>query len=237
MNYLEAARNWAGIALPSVFWGGASCVFSTATGSRRVAAWFMHHWAKSGADMLGIRRSAHHLERLAHTRQRVLVANHQSLLDIVVIGSFLRHDYRWLAKKELFRVPFIGWHMHLTGHIPVVRGGDNRELRTKLRRAVAEGADLLFFPEGTRSPDGTLQPFRTGAFRAAVDAGLPVQPLVLRGTGGLMGKGELSFDVDHDHQCSMTVLPLVGLPAHGTTDERAVVLRDAVRVAIQTELG
>jgi len=236
-DWLRVARDWTAFAVPSVFWGGTSCVVSPLARSRRLAAWLMTRWARGACRALGIRVTLEHGERLAHGRQKVMVANHNSLLDIPIIGSQLEHDYRWVAKRQMFQAPFIGWHLWLTGHVPVRRGGaDSREsLRERFHAVVAEGADLLFFPEGTRSPDGSLRPFKRGAFLAAVEEGLPVQPLVVRGSEKLMQKGRLHLDPAQDHRCSVTVLPLIEAPPGPDVRARAEALRAATEAAFRAE--
>jgi len=238
-DWLRVARDWGAFAVPSVLWGGTSCLVSPIARSRRLAAWLMNHWARGACRALGIRVALRHGERLATDRQKVMVANHNSLLDIPIIGSQLHHDYRWVAKRQMFQAPFIGWHLWLTGHVPVARGGaDSRErLRARFHEVVREGADLLFFAEGTRSKDGRLQPFKAGAFLAAVEEGLPIQPLVVEGSATLMQKGKLHLDPTHEHRCTVTVLPLVELPTHGDVRTRADRLRERTHAAFRAALG
>ena len=242
-NWFRVARDWGAFAVPSVVWGGTSCVVSPIARSRRLSAWLMNHWARSACRWTGIHVTLEHGERLDPTRQKVMVANHNSLLDIPIIGSQLTHDYRWVAKRQMFNAPFIGWHLAITGHVAVQRGGVESKdaLRARFARVLAEGADLLFFAEGTRSEDGRLQAFKLGAFLAAVEAGVPVQPLVVRGSADLMQKGKLHLDPSHPHDCSVTVLPLIEgpageAPAGSDPRARAEALRDAAHAAFAREL-
>lgn len=154
-------------------------------------------------------RTLIHGARLDSAPQCVFIANHLSALDIILLGAFIRRDFRWLAKGSLFKVPFVGGHLSAAGHIPVNRRGSKaaraRVITQKISEAVEAGADILFFPEGTRSPSGALQPFRLGAFQAAVREGLPVVPLVIRGTHEALKRGDLR--VHAARRCSVTVLP------------------------------
>lgn len=238
-DWLSVARDWAAFTVPCVLWGGTSCLVSPLVRSRRLAAWFMNHWARGACRALDIHVALHHGERLARDRQKVMVANHNSMLDIPIIGSQLTHDYRWVAKRQMFQAPFIGWHLGLTGHVPVARGGaDSRDaLRARFHSVVADGADLLFFPEGTRSEDGHLRPFKLGAFLAAVEEGLPVQPLVVQGSATLLQKGRLHLDRAEDHRCTVTVLPVIEPPAGADPRARAEALRDATRAAFEAALA
>lgn len=116
-------------------------------------------------------------------RPYVVVANHQSLVDIPVLCR-LPWEMKWVAKAELFRVPVVGWMLKLAHDIPVKRLDRGSRARA-LRRAVAmleQRCSVMFFPEGTRSPDGRVQRFTMGAFRLAIDAGVPVLPIAIDGT-------------------------------------------------------
>jgi 1-acyl-sn-glycerol-3-phosphate acyltransferase len=126
----------------------------------------------------------------ADRRAYVVVANHQSMLDIFMLSRIPR-EMKWMAKAELFRIPWVGWMFRLAGDIPVQRG-DGRSGRKALERAHAylrTGMHVMFFPEGTRSRDGKLLPFRLGAFKLAIAAGVPVLPVALDGAGAGMPKG------------------------------------------------
>ncbi len=122
----------------------------------------------------------------------VYVANHQSQADILTVFLISR-QFRWLAKESLFKVPFLGWAMSAAGYVPVKRG-DRRSHSECMRRSaehLKSGTSMLFFPEGTRSKDGRLQPFKSGAFRLAKDAQVAVVPLTLQGASDLLPKGSL----------------------------------------------
>ena len=123
-------------------------------------------------------------EHLVRGRTYVMVANHLSLLDILVLFRLFRH-FTWVSKAENFRVPFVGWNMRLNAYIPL-RRGDKESVAAMLATAEAdlrEGIPLMIFPEGTRSRDGALRPFKDGAFDLALRTGVPVLPIVVRGTG------------------------------------------------------
>ena len=194
----------------------------------RSLKWCMYRWCRGSANGLRIRRKLINKAHLDAAPQAILVANHLSSLDILVLGSFLRRDYRWLAKSVLFRVPFSGWYLRIAGHIPVRRDLPTEE-RTRLieqhiGNVVEEGASLLFFPEGTRSNDGDLHRFRIGAFMAAVQH--MSHPVWSFGTHELMVPTRLSIRADRE--CSVTVLETPhrspGLPS-GTDKERAQALK------------
>ncbi len=117
----------------------------------------------------------------------VLVANHQSLADVVVaMGLF--HPYKFVSKVSLFRLPLVGWMMHLIRHIPLHRGrpGSTRAMLETSRRWLRRGMAVFFFPEGTYAEGEQLLPFRSGAFLLAIEEQVPVVPILIEGTRQLV---------------------------------------------------
>ena len=124
----------------------------------------------------------------------VYMANHSSLIDIPALFACLPYQFRIMAKKELFYVPFMGWHLWTAGNFPIDRS-DPRKTAKSLRGVidgVRGGKSLAVFPEGTRTPDGRLQEFKQGAFKIAVRAGVPIVPVSIRGTFKLLPKTTLA---------------------------------------------
>src|ERR671915_2378115 len=122
-------------------------------------------------------------------RPFVVVSNHESFADILLI-SHLPWDMKWLSKAELFRIPIMGWMMWLVGDIPVKRGfGPSAvEAMERCRDALRKRVSVMIFPEGARSKTADLLPFKDGAFRLAIEAGVPILPLALWGTGTALPK-------------------------------------------------
>src|SRR5690606_37635119 len=114
-------------------------------------------------------------ERIRPDQTYVMVANHLSLLDILVLFRLFVH-FKWVSKIENFRVPCIGWNMRLNRYIPLRRGDRESVVRMMeaCEKTLAEGNSIMMFPEGTRSRDGLLRPFKTGAFELALRTGLPL---------------------------------------------------------------
>jgi 1-acyl-sn-glycerol-3-phosphate acyltransferase len=141
-------------------------------------------WSRMILWTVGAKVQVEGLDRIDTSKPQVYVVNHLSAFDIPVLYTHLPFQFRILAKKELFRYPFMGWHLHRSGQIPVVLENPKASVRS-LNLAVAaikKGNSLVIFPEGGRSPNGQLQSFMGGAFYAAVKAQVDVVPIVLVGT-------------------------------------------------------
>lgn len=120
----------------------------------------------------------------------VMVSNHQSGADIIVLFLLWAH-FKWVAKKSLFLYPFIGWNMWLNRYISLERGKGSsmRKMMADAARTIKEGNSVMIFPEGTRSKDGRLQPFKTGAFHLALENRVPILPITITGTSKAIRKG------------------------------------------------
>src|SRR5215213_4298533 len=127
-------------------------------------------------------------------RPYVVVSNHESFADILLI-SHLPWEMKWLSKAELFRIPIMGWMMWLVGDIPVKRGfGPSAvEAMERCRRSLRQRVSVMIFPEGTRSRTADLLPFKDGAFRLAIESGVPILPLALSGTRTALPKHDWHF--------------------------------------------
>jgi 1-acyl-sn-glycerol-3-phosphate acyltransferase len=162
----------------------------------------------------------------------VVVANHQSLLDIVLLSRMPR-EMKWVGKESLFKIPWIGLMLRLTGDIAVRRGDPESggEAVAKAKAYLGRDMNVMIFPEGTRSRDARLLPFKKGAFRLAIDAGVAVLPVVLSGTAAGFQKGAA---VVGPCDAVATILPPV--PTAGLTQADAGALRDQVRAAFVATL-
>ncbi len=145
-------------------------------------------WARTIGYLTPMFVSREGLERIDPTQTYVVVCNHASQYDILLVYGWLGIDLRWVMKQELRKLPGIGPACEKVGHIIVDRSdpeGAKRTINEALAR-IGNGVGILFFPEGTRSLDGRLRPFKKGAFRVAVDQDLPVLPLTLLGTRDIL---------------------------------------------------
>jgi 1-acyl-sn-glycerol-3-phosphate acyltransferase len=158
----------------------------------------------------------------------VVVANHQSMLDILLL-SHLPREMKWVAKESLFRVPWVGWMLRMSGDIPVRRGDaeSGGEALARAKAYLARGMSVMIFPEGTRSASGSLLPFKSGAFRLAIEAGVPVLPVAVNGTAAGMPKGGPWVN-----PCRAVARVLEPVAVAGLRPEDATRLRDEVRARI-----
>ncbi|PRP94864.1 lysophospholipid acyltransferase family protein [Enhygromyxa salina] len=161
----------------------------------------------------------------------VLVSNHESLGDILVLFGLYR-PYKWVSKAAVFRSPFLGWNMHYNGYVPLRRGDKASiiEMSQRCHAWLAKDMPILMFPEGTRSPDAEVKAFKDGAFRLAIEANCPVYPIVLTGTADTLPKHGLRVKIAA--KCHVQVMDPVD-PSQFQGDVAA--FRDHVRALIIAE--
>ena len=150
-------------------------------------------WGKSILVVSRIKVCVKGLSNIDPSRPYIYMANHQSNFDIPVLLGHLKVQFRWLAKMELFKIPVFGRAMRKAGYISIDRY--HRESAFESLKVAASriksGVSVLIFPEGTRSLDGKIRPFKKGGFVLAVDAGVPIVPVVIHGTRAIMPKGKI----------------------------------------------
>lgn len=161
-------------------------------------------------------------------RPYVVVSNHESFTDILLI-SHLPWEMKWLSKAEMFRWPILGWMMQLAGDVPVKRGfGPSAiEAMARCREILRQKVSVMIFPEGTRSATADLLPFKDGAFRLAIEAGVPILPLAVSGTATALRKHDWRFG-----RSTATVRVLPPVETAGLTVEQVPELKERVRAMI-----
>ena len=159
----------------------------------------------------------------------VVVSNHESFADILLISN-LPWEMKWLSKAELFRIPLLGWMMRLAGDVPIRRGfGPSAvEAIEQCRQILRNHVSVMIFPEGTRSTTGRMLPFKDGAFRLAVEAGVPVLPLVVAGSGTALPKRGWKMGRSDAEGRVLEPVPTEGLTANDVAG-----LRNRVRKMIE----
>ncbi len=142
--------------------------------------------------LAGISLKVEGLENIDPKRQYIFIVNHQSNVDIPVLVQALRpFQLRWLAKRELLRVPFLGWAIWAAKHVIIDRADPQDALKSlaRAKERLAAGISLVVFPEGTRSRTGALQRFKKGGFLLAVQSQTPIVPITINGSGALLPAG------------------------------------------------
>lgn len=170
------------------------------------------------------------LENINKEKTYVIVANHESLADIIILYQ-IKVQFKWVAKDSLFRVPFVGWCMSLAKHIKLERG-DFSSIKNVYREAAKwlhDGMSVLFFPEGTRSETGKMNEFQNGAFKLAIKMKKPVLPIRLTGTRDTIPKHGREFSTKM--RCTLTVLPAIETAGMGPGDFEK--LKDKVRSELE----
>lgn len=154
----------------------------------------IQHWARQCLRLTRIELDVRGIEHVDTRRSHVVIANHLSNLDVVVMFLAIPLPIRYLAKKELFRVPLLAQAMRSVGIVEVDRGGRAAAIKSvneQSEKVIARGYSLIIFPEGTRSRDGEPKTFKKGAFMMAAAANMPVLPVVIAGTHEIWAPGSL----------------------------------------------
>jgi len=170
--------------MSTAFWATVSILGSLISGSGRFQHFCMRRWSR---DNLWLSRARVEIEGLQHidlARPQLLVANHSGLHDILSLAAKLPIQFRWVAKKSLFKVPFMGWHMRRSGYIPIDRDNPREAAKSIIQAAqiIHDGVNAIAFPEGTRSRTGSIGKFHSGAFALALRTGVPLVPVTLEGS-------------------------------------------------------
>jgi 1-acyl-sn-glycerol-3-phosphate acyltransferase len=174
-------------------------------------------WARSLLAIAGVKVRVEGLEKLTPGASYVFASNHLSYMDTPVILTHIPADFRFMAKDGLFKIPLLGTHLGQAGHIPVPREDPRAAVKTMTLAADtirSRHISILIFPEGGRSHDGVLQPFKDGASYIAIKAAVPVVPLAISGTREILAMHSARF-----HRGSVTVrigdpIPTAGLTLH-----------------------
>ncbi len=160
-------------------------------GTRRIVHQNSIRWSRTIIALSSIwRLEVTGLEHLRKGKHYIIIANHQSMLDILAVCAALPLNFKFLAKRELFQIPFMGWAMASAGYVPVDRAShkSGREAARRIALVLQKNVSVLLFPEGTRSPDGKIQTFKMGAFKLARDNKVEILPVVVDGTGQALPK-------------------------------------------------
>jgi 1-acyl-sn-glycerol-3-phosphate acyltransferase len=157
-----------------------------------------HHcarlWGKIALLANRVKVKVEGLENIKGKGPFIFMSNHQGSYDIFVLLGHLPFQFKWLVKKELFSIPFFGWAMGAAGYISIDRQGSREtvEAMNQAAQRIREGMSVVIFPEGSRSPDGSIQPFKKGGFTLAMKAKVPIIPISIAGSREIMPKDRLT---------------------------------------------
>lgn len=187
-------------------------------------------WARACLWLGGVRLKVVGVEHLPPQGPVVYMSNHQGNFDIPALFAGLPVQFRWLAKAELFRIPLFGLTMRIAGYIPVERQDRRLSIQSMNLAAerVAAGTSIMIFPEGTRSPDGELLPFKKGGFILALQAQAPIVPIAIDGSAALMLKSSWMIRSGEIRLRIFPAIPTVGL---GMKDRDALLTEVAAQIA------
>jgi 1-acyl-sn-glycerol-3-phosphate acyltransferase len=186
-------------------------------------------WSRMILRTSGVRLRVSGLENIHPGESYVLCVNHQSHMDIPIVLSALPMQFRFAAKKQLFRYPFLGWHLRRSGHVPIDRENPHAAVKS-LREAaglVSKGAPVVIFPEGGTSQDGSIRPFKGGGFMLATKSMARLVPITIRGSRNVLKPRTY-------HVRGGTVEVIVGTPISPdglSTTELAARVRDKIVAA------
>ena len=208
-------------------------IWNSRVASRYIAA----NWAKIIGTITPMPVTVEGAENADPDRSYVVVCNHQSQFDILLVYGWLKLDLKWVMKAELRKLPAIGIGCEKAGHIFIDRSDPEQSRRavSEALERVADGVGILFFAEGSRSKDGTLRPFKKGAFRLAAEQNLPILPVTLIGTGKIQPAKSILF---FPGRVKMVIHPAIEVPVGQTQDVRELIqqTRTAIASALPEDL-
>jgi 1-acyl-sn-glycerol-3-phosphate acyltransferase len=164
-------------------------------GSRTIHFYCAVPWAKIILWGTGVRVQVKGLSNIDKHKPYIFIPNHLSFFDIFALLAYLPVNFKFILKKELIRIPVLGWSMKRAGYISIDRSSPAKARRTLMRAVerIKSGTSLVMFAEGTRGYNGHLQPLKRGAFQLAIASGVPVVPVAIKGTREIMPKGSFTL--------------------------------------------
>ena len=218
------------IVIATILFASVSLLVSLADPHKKKQSVLARWWARVLLGVSGVKVEVEGLEKISPDDSYVFVSNHLSYMDTPVVLATIPVQFRFLAKRGLFQIPFLGWHLARAGHIQVPRGDARAAVKTmnvaaQLMRE--QGISLIIFPEGGRSRSGELGAFKEGAALIAIRAGAPLVPVSLRGTREVLPFGS-------GHVRAGTVRMRIGdpIPTSGASQQDRERLTEEVRQRI-----
>lgn len=204
----------------------------TSIGVKWASYYPAHWWAKLWCWLNLVKVTVRGSDNVDRNTSYVFVANHQGAFDIFSIYGFLGHDFKWMMKKSLRKIPFVGYSCYKSGHIFVDRSSAAAVRRTMedAEKRLKGGASLVVFPEGARTWDGHMRPFKKGAFQLALEFKLPLVPVSVDGSFDVLPRTGV---LPHWGHIILTIHHPIAPPT--TEESRAEVMEETAR-AIQSSL-
>ena len=208
LSFYHTLRFWVVITILSIILGITSTILGffdrSGNKSHKVAAL----WSRLICRWNGIPVKIIGIENVLTDGSQVFIANHQGYYDIFALSGYLPVQLRWVSKSSLFRIPFMGWAMTAAGYIPVKRNNRKKSYQAFLNtiESVKAGNSIVIFPEGTRSEDGKIGPFKKGSQLLAQRAEVPMVPVTIIGTRDIIRKGSM---VIHPRTVDIIISPCV----------------------------
>jgi 1-acyl-sn-glycerol-3-phosphate acyltransferase len=202
--------------------------------SGRLYAWHARLWARLGLALSGVNVTLAGTEHLPEGPV-IFMSNHQSNFDIFSLLAAMPRQIHWIAKKELFEIPVFGPSMRRGGYIPLDRSDGRKALQSMDEAAttIRQGKSVVLFPEGTRTPDGNLLPFKRGGFILARKAAVPVIPVTINGSGRINPASQIRLYSGNIH---ITLHPPVVVPSELRRSEAETWMMETVRGQIESAL-
>jgi len=201
--------------------------------TQRKGGFFAVLWARLNSFFTPMTVQVVGAENIEPGTSYVICANHQSHYDIYVLYGWLGLDFKWVMKKELEKVPVLGPACKVLGHIFIDRSDSKSAIETinAAKARISNGTSVVFFPEGSRSGDGLIKPFKKGAFRIALDLGLPILPVTINGTKNVLPKGSIDL-----RPGGVTMILHKPISVKGYSEENLTELMDKTRMIISASL-
>ncbi|RII29550.1 MAG: 1-acyl-sn-glycerol-3-phosphate acyltransferase [Geobacter sp.] len=221
--------------IPLTFLFAASAILWTLLdGSGKSYAFHARLWARVSLALAGVRVDLLGSEQIPEGPV-IFMSNHQSNFDILALLAAMPRQFYWIAKKELFEIPVFGTSMRRGGYIPLDRSDGRKALKSmdSAAKVIREGKSVVIFPEGTRSKDFHLLPFKRGGFMLALKAGVPVVPITINGSGRINPAGRTRLYRGH---ITINLHPPVTTATTVPRTEAEAMLMDQVCTAINSQL-
>ena len=183
------------IVIDTIIFGVMCLIVSPFDWRGHVHGWIIRIWAKIDLWLIGVEISVKGLENLEDTNPSVILMNHESALDILIVLAGLPINQRFMAKKELFKIPIFGWGLAFGGHISIDRANTKKAVESinkNSKRIIKKKLNIIVSPEGTRSPDGEMGSFKKGGFKLAEKYDLPLIPVTILGSRYCIPKKKLT---------------------------------------------